>query len=69
MELRIFRAQGEGAEARYPVELRVNGEQEFPRGYLTPAPGFTPWRAEEGPGSDGERLYRWLFADPPLSDA
>lgn len=69
VEIRIFRSQVEGDETRYPVELRVNGEQEFPRGHLTPVQGIVPWSYDVGPQTDGERLFGWLFSDPKLSGA
>jgi CHAT domain-containing protein len=52
----------------YPVEITLDGEREFPRGYLTSrvlrllAPGTDESRA-------GERLFELLFADPRLREA
>jgi hypothetical protein len=57
LEIRILDRQSQG----YPIELTLNYEQEFPRGYLDP--GQLPWVSSGAPGEDGERLFAWLFAD------
>ncbi|MEM7033308.1 MAG: CHAT domain-containing protein [Chloroflexota bacterium] len=63
VEIRILEEQSEG----YPVEITVNGEQEFPRGYLSP--DFLPWVAGASPQEDGQRLFEWLLADPQVRTA
>jgi hypothetical protein len=63
LEIRILEKQDEG----YPVEITLNGEQEFPRGYLVS--GFLPWVLSASPTKDGERLFEWLFADDQLKTA
>jgi hypothetical protein len=70
VELRFFEAeQGADGTARYPVELRLNGEQEYPRGYLRPPEGLLPWVPGPDSKADGERLYECLFTDGELSKA
>jgi hypothetical protein len=63
LEIRVLEAQAEG----YPVEITLNSEQEFPRGYLKP--DFLPWVPSASPDEDGERLFDWLFADDQLKTA
>lgn len=63
LEIRILELQPAG----YPVEIRLNDEQEFPRGYL--APDFLPWVASGIADQDGQRLFEWLLADPRLRAA
>jgi hypothetical protein len=63
LEIRILEQQEEG----YPVELILNSEQEFPRGYLSSA--LLPWVSSASPADDGERLFEWLFADDRLKAA
>jgi hypothetical protein len=60
LEIRILEKQPEG----YPVEITLNGVQEFPRGFLDP--GFLPFVATISSFDDGERIFRWLFADEKL---
>ncbi len=70
VEVRIFPAeQPQNGAACYPVELRLNGEQEYPRGYLRLPEGFLPWTPGVDPKADGEHLYECLFADAELSKA
>src|SRR4051794_37133796 len=57
LEIRILERRPEG----YPVEITLNHEQEFPRGYLTAS--VVPWVASPDPAQDGERLFQLLFAD------
>jgi len=63
LEIRILEQQQDG----YPVEMTLNSEQQFPRGYL--APGFLPWVTAGKPADDGERLFNWLVADEALKVA
>jgi hypothetical protein len=53
LEIRILDKQTEG----YPVEMTLNSEQEFPRGYLNPA--FLPWVPSASPAAASERLLAW----------
>jgi tetratricopeptide (TPR) repeat protein len=63
LEIRILERQGAG----YPVELTLDGEQEFPRGYLSP--DLLPWVPSATPAEDGERLFQLLLADDRLRAA
>jgi hypothetical protein len=63
LEIRILELQDKG----YPVEITFSGEQEFPRGYLTP--DVLPWTPSYSPTEDGEKLFEWLFADNQLKRA
>jgi hypothetical protein len=60
LEIRILAEQEEG----YPVELTLDSEQEFPRGYLSR--DFLPWVPSASPMEDGEQLFQWLFAHDAL---
>ena len=60
LEIRILDRQDRG----YPVELTLNKERQFARGFLDPT--FLPWVDSADPEADGERLFAWLFADEPL---
>jgi WD40 repeat protein len=64
LEIRILDRQAAG----YPVELTVAGRQ-LPRGFLNPAALPLPWVASADPAADGERLMRWLLADPAVKEA
>jgi hypothetical protein len=44
LKIRILQREAQG----YPVEITLNNEQEFPRGYLDPA--FLPWVPNRGRG-------------------
>lgn len=63
LEIRILEKQQEG----YPVEMTLNSEQQFPRGYLDPR--ALPWVSSGTPAEDGERLFDWLVADDALKVA
>jgi hypothetical protein len=63
LEIRILELHPQG----YPVELTLNFEQEFPRGFLDPT--GLPWKAGLNPARDGERLFNWLFEDERLKNA
>lgn len=54
-------------DAGYPVEITLDGQQVFQRGYL--ATDILPWIASVDPGADGKRLRDKLFADRTLSEA
>jgi hypothetical protein len=63
LEVRILKKDANG----YPVEITFNGEQEFPRGVLSPdLPVLTAGAAS---GQDGVRMFQWLFADDALKTA
>jgi WD40 repeat protein len=64
LEIRILDRQAAG----YPVELTVAGRQ-LPRGFLDPDALPLPWTAGADPATDGERLLRWLLADPAVKEA
>jgi hypothetical protein len=63
LEIRILEEQDQG----YPVEITLNSEREFPRGYLQP--DFLPWVPSTSPAADGQRLFDWFFADDRLKTA
>jgi hypothetical protein len=64
LEIRILDRQAAG----YPVELTLVGRQ-FPRGFLAPDALPLPWPPSADPTADGERLARWLLADPQVKEA
>ncbi len=57
VEIRLFAREERG----YPVEITLNGEQVFPRGWLSPS--LLPWVRTGDDEEDGRRLFRALFAD------
>jgi hypothetical protein len=61
VELRILPKQAEG----YPVEMTLNGEQEFAGALLQPQ----EWVPAASALEDGRRLAAWLFADSRLRAA
>ncbi|HSG17707.1 MAG TPA: CHAT domain-containing protein [Anaerolineae bacterium] len=63
LEIRILEQQAEG----YPVEMTLNSEQQFPRGFLDP--GFLPWVSAGTAAEDGENLFNWLLSDEALKMA
>ncbi len=63
LQVRIFARETKG----YPVELTLDGEQVFERGYLSEA--ILPWHSESTPAQDGRRLFEWLLADNNLREA
>ncbi len=63
LEIRILEQQQQG----YPVELTLNSEQEFGRGFLDAA--FLPWISAGSAAQDGERLFNWLLSDEKLKVA
>ncbi len=62
LEIRILEQGEEG----YPVEITLNNEQEFPRGFLDPGKMQLPWVSSGSPVEDGRRLFDWLLADDQL---
>lgn len=62
LEIHIFQLEDE----RYPVEIRVDSEQVFSGGYLTPA--VLPW-VRDLPANESQRLTEWFFADDRLKTA
>lgn len=63
LEIRILERQDQG----YPVELTVDGEREFPRGFLSPA--IAAWQPSADAAADGDHLFQSLFADAALAAA
>ncbi|MDY0019460.1 MAG: hypothetical protein RBT47_05600, partial [Anaerolineae bacterium] len=63
LEIRIFQRVDRG----YPVEITLAGQQEFPRGYLSP--DISPWISGSDLTADGQKLFGALFSDPVLHDA
>lgn len=63
LEIRILERQGAG----YPVEITLNGDQHFPRGFL--AADLLPWISTGDPRADGEHLFTTLIADASLREA
>ena len=63
LEIRIFQRQDQG----YPVEMTLGGQQEFPRGYLSP--DVVPWSPGGDPAADGQKLFETLFQDGTLRSA
>jgi len=63
LEIRIFPREAQG----YPVEITLNHERQFQRGYLDPA--FLPWVPTASAAADGERMFQWLLGDVRLSTA
>jgi hypothetical protein len=52
LEIRIFQRQEKG----YPVEVTMGGQQEYPRGYLSP--DLLPWVGTNDSTADGQRLLQ-----------
>ena len=55
LEIRILECQ----DAGYPVEITLNADLQYPRGFLSP----------ELPTGDGAALFAWLFANTALREA
>lgn len=62
LEIRIFPRREQG----YPIELTLDAQQEFPRGYLPPA--IADWHVCGDPLADGQQLFEFLFADATLRE-
>jgi hypothetical protein len=63
LEVRIFPRREQG----YPVEITLEGEQEFPRGYL--AAEAANWTSSGDPVADGQQLLDLLLEDDALRQA
>jgi hypothetical protein len=63
LEIRVLPLQPEG----YPVELTLDDEREFPRGFVDAS--LLPWESGASSQADGDRLFAWLTADPTLRAA
>jgi len=63
LQVRIFARETKG----YPVELTLDGEQVFERGYLSD--DILPWHSESTPAQAGRRLFERLLADMNLREA
>lgn len=64
LEIRIFQYRD---ALGYPVEITLDGQQEFPRAYL--AGDIVPWSSSGDLASDGQTLFNTLFADEVLRSA
>ncbi len=65
LEIRIF--QRHETDENYPVEITLDKQQQFPRGYL--AADVLPWASSGDLAADGQRLFEMLFADSTLRSA
>ena len=63
VEIRIVQRREEG----YPVEITLDGEQGFQRGYMTA--DVLPWVPSGDLVTDGQQLFQTLFADRALYSA
>ena len=63
LEIRIFPRREQG----YPVEITLDGQQEFPRGYL--AADAMRWRSSGDATTDGQHLFELLLQDEVLRQA
>jgi hypothetical protein len=63
LEIRILKLEAKG----YPVEMTLNSDRQFERGYLDSS--LLPWVPTASPQADGERLFRRLFKDDCLKSA
>lgn len=63
LEIRIFPRREQG----YPVEMTLEGQQEFPRGYLTADAAH--WTPSGDPVADGQQLLNLLLEDAALRQA
>ncbi|MCD4738843.1 MAG: CHAT domain-containing protein [Anaerolineae bacterium] len=63
VEIRIFSQMERG----FPVEITLDGEQEYSRGYLSPE--ILSWVPTGDATADGKRLFETLFADSTLLQA
>jgi len=63
LEIRIFPRREQG----YPVEITLDGQQEFPRGYL--AADAMRWRSSGDATTDGQQLFELLLQDDVLRQA
>ncbi len=63
LEIRILQKLPEG----YPIEMTLGGQQEFPRGHLTP--DLLPWSSSGDLAADGQRLFNALLADAQVREA
>ncbi len=63
LEIRILKQE----DAGYPIELTLDGSQEFQGGYLSPE--ILPWVPGVSPTEDGTRLFDALLSDDQLKQA
>ena len=63
LEIRILDRQEQG----YPVEITLNGEQEYPRGFL--AADVLPWVGGASAAEDGRRLFALLTGGSEIKTA
>lgn len=65
LEIRILKQEASG----YPVEITLNNERQFKRGYLAPRPEAESWDAILDPVAAGQELFEWFLADGNLKEA
>lgn len=65
LEIRILKQEASG----YPVEITLNNERQFKRGYLAPRPEAESWDAILDPVAAGQELFAWFLADGNLKEA
>ena len=65
LEVRILKRE----EAGYPVEITLNHERQFKRGYLAPRPETESWETILDPVAAGQELFAWFLADGNLKEA
>jgi CHAT domain-containing protein len=63
LEIHILPRRNEG----YPVQITLDGQQDFPRGYLST--DILNWHSNGDSDQDGRYLFKTLFADNVLSNA
>ena len=61
LEIRILKREAAG----YPVEITLNNERQFKRGYLAPGPEAESWDSILDPVADGQRLFARLSESGP----
>ncbi|MEM7030825.1 MAG: CHAT domain-containing protein [Chloroflexota bacterium] len=64
LEIRILKKETAG----YPVEMTLNHEQQFERGYLTPRPKDESWQTILDPVVSGQELLDWFLTDGTLKE-
>ncbi len=63
LEVRLLQRISKG----YPVEMTLGGQQEFARGFLSPA--ILEWTSSGDLAADGQRLFNHLLADAKVREA
>ncbi len=65
LEIRILKQE----KAGYPVEMTLNNERQFKRGYLAPRPEAESWDSILDPVATGQDLFDWFLTDGNLKEA